>query len=114
MGERDDAHCTRTRGGAAGGRPDGHHGRRGEHCALHGRATEDGAVPASARDGPGDLGRHRQLPDRVELSRGKLGVDTRPRASPLSYVSFPSLKRRKHSSDSPSLETYILPSLLPF
>jgi hypothetical protein len=101
MGERGAAHCTRTRGGAAGSRADGHHGRRGEHCALHGRAADDGAVPASARVGPGDLGGHRQLPDRVELSRGELRVDTRPRASPHSYVSSPSLKRRKHSSDAP-------------
>ena len=92
MGERGAAHCTRTHVGAAGCRSDDHHGRRGEHCALHGRAADNGAVPAAARDGPGDLGRHRQLPDRVELNRGELGINTHPRASPLWYVSSQSLQ----------------------
>jgi hypothetical protein len=104
MGRRGAAHRTCTRGGAAGSRADGHHGRRGEHCSLHGRAADDGAVPAAARDGSGDLGRYRQLSDRVELSRGELGVDTRPRASPRSYVLSPSLNRRKHCSDPPSFD----------
>ena len=95
MGKRGPTHRTCTLGGVARSRPDGHHGRlrehQGEHCALHGRAADDGAVPTSARDGSGNLGRHRQLLDRVELSRGKLSVDTCPRASPLSYVSSLSL-----------------------
>jgi hypothetical protein len=93
MGERGATHCTRSRGGAAGSRADRHNGRWGEYCALHGRAADDGAVHAAACVVPGDLGGHHQLPDRVGLSRGELRVDTRPRASPHSYVSSPSLKR---------------------
>ena len=49
-------------------------------------------MPATARVGPSNLGRYHQLPDRVELDRGELRVDSHPRASPHPYVSFPSFK----------------------